>query len=108
MKEPKPPLFIQRKERRSGLNRRWIRTSYDGAERRSGYDRRSELASRSVGVVGKSKSVEMLGFENLLVSGSIQLEALTRLLLAKGVVEEEELSEMINKVQTAFQSQTKT
>jgi hypothetical protein len=108
MKEPKPPLFIQRKERRSGLNRRWIKTFYSGAERRSGYDRRSELVPCPVGVAEKSGSPEMLGLENLLVAGSIQLEAITRLLLTKGIVEEEELCEMIKKVQAAFQGQTKT
>jgi hypothetical protein len=107
MKELKPPLFIQRKERRSGLNRRWIKTSYSGADRRSGYDRRSEPGPPTVGVAEKSEPLEMLGLEHLLVSGIIQLEAITRLLLEKGIVEEEELYEMIKRVQTAFQNQTK-
>ena len=43
------------------------------------------------------------GLERLLVTNTIQLEALTRILLEKGYVSEAELLEMMNKVQVEYQ-----
>jgi len=45
------------------------------------------------------------GLERLLVTNTVQLEALTRLLLDKGYVSEKELLEMMNKVQAEYQGQ---
>ena len=108
MTESKIPLSIRRKERRSGLNRRWIKTSYGGEERRSGHDRRTEPPLTNLPVTKNYDPKKIAGFKKLLVSGTIQLEAITRLLLEKGIIEEEELFDMLKKVQTAYQDNSKT
>jgi hypothetical protein len=95
----KIPLSIRQKERRSGLNRRWIKTSYRGDERRSGHDRRSEPSPANLPVPKNNDPKKIESFEKLLLSGPVQLEAIIRLLLEKGIIEEEELFEMIKKVQ---------
>jgi hypothetical protein len=46
---------------------------------------------------------KMVGIEKLVVSTTIQLEAITRLLVEKDIVEEKELYEMIKRVQIEYQ-----
>ena len=50
-----------------------------------------------------SESKKLVGLERLLVSNTIQLEAVTRLLLEKGILEEDELLAMMKKVQSEYQ-----
>ena len=42
-------------------------------------------------------------FEHLLISNTVQLDAVTQLLIAKGVFSKEEYSEMIARVQMEYQ-----
>ena len=94
-------------DRRSRLDRRWIKTHYQGEDRRSGNDRRSEIELRSLNrklpVPEDSESKKLVGLERLLVSYTIQLEAVTRLLLEKGILDEDELLAMMKTVQAEYQ-----
>ena len=51
---------------------------------------------------------KLVGLEKLLVSNTIQLEAVTRLLLQKGVLQEGELLEMMQTVQAEYQANLKS
>ena len=108
MADPKSPIYSRDKDRRSAFNRRWIKTDYQGEERRSGKDRREEppikdRPDRDLPVPENSESNKRTGLERLLVTNTIQLEALTRILIDKGYVSEKELREMMNKVQVEYQ-----
>ena len=108
MADPKSPIYSRDQDRRSAFNRRWIKSDYKGKERRSGTDRREELPfkdlpSQDLPVPEDPDSHKRTGLERLLVTNTVQLEALTRILLEKGYVSEEELLEMMNKVQAEYQ-----
>jgi hypothetical protein len=107
MAAPKSPHHRRPSDRRSRLDRRWIKSHYQGEERRSGKDRRSEIEfrglNRDLPVAEDSDSKKLVGLERLLVSNTIQLEAVTRLLLEKGILEEDELLAMMKKVQSEYQ-----
>ena len=107
MAAPKSPQHRRPSDRRSRLDRRWIKSHYQGEERRSGKDRRSEIEFRGVNrglpVPEDSESKKLVGLERLLVSNTIQLEAVTRLLLEKGILEEDELLAMMKTVQSEYQ-----
>ena len=111
MKDPNSPLHSRSSDRRSSLDRRWIKTRYQGEERRSGRDRRSETELKGLDgdlpVPENIKSKKIEGLEKLLVSNTIQLEAVTRLLLEKGILKEDELVAMIKAVQAEYQRNTK-
>lgn len=104
---PKSSHHHRPSDRRSRLDRRWIKSQYHGQERRSGKDRRSkiELKSlpRALPAPDDSASKKLVGLEKLMVSNTIQLEAVTRLLLEKGILAEEELLAMMQTVQTEYQ-----
>ena len=109
MADPKSPIYRRNKDRRSAFNRRWIKSDYKGRERRTGKDRRDELpiedlSPKDLPVPEDFDSKKKTGLEKLLVSNTIQLEALTRILLDKGYIKEEELMEMMNKIQVEYQS----
>ena len=108
MTAPKSSHHRRPSDRRSRLDRRWIKSHYQGEERRSGKDRRSEIELRSFSkalpVPEDSESKKLVGLERLLVSNTIQLEAVTRLLLEKGILDEEELLAMMKKVQAEYQN----
>ena len=104
MPDPKSPIYSRNQDRRSALNRRWIKSDYSGRERRSGEDRREDLPAKDLPVAEEFGSKKRTGLEKLLVSNSIQLEALTRILLDKGYITEEELMKMMNKIQVEYQS----
>ena len=106
MKNPKFPVDIDKMERRSGFNRRWIKSDYNGQERRTVKDRRDGRPSQDLLLPENLDSRKIAGLEKLLVSTTIQLEAITRLLLQKGMIEEEELLEMMNQIQTEYRSNT--
>ena len=95
-------------DRRSRLDRRWIKSHFQGEDRRSGKDRRSGIEFRglnmSLTVPEDSESKSLVALENLLVSNTIQLEAITRLLLEKGILDEGELLAIMNTVQRQYQN----
>ena len=106
MKNPKLRIDIKHLERRSGVNRRWIKSDFNGQERRTVKDRREGRPFRDLLLSEEFNSRKMLGFEKLLVSTTIQLEAITRLLLQKGMIKEDELLEMMNQIQSEYRSNT--
>ena len=107
MRNPKIPVDIKQLERRTGFNRRWIKSDYNGQERRRVKDRREGLPAKDLLVPEDLDTKKMVGYEKLLISTTIQLEAITRLLLQKGMIEEEELLEMMNQVQSEYHNNIK-
>ncbi|MBT8366869.1 MAG: hypothetical protein KJP23_19440 [Deltaproteobacteria bacterium] len=111
MTNPRFPLYRRLSDRRSHLDRRWIKSRYQGEERRSGEDRRSEIEfkdlNRDLPLPKDSESKKLVGLEKLLVSNTIQLEAVTRLLLEKGIIEEDELLAIMKTVQSEYQNNQK-
>jgi hypothetical protein len=107
MTDTKSPLHRRQSDRRSRIDRRWIKSRYHGEERRNGKDRRTEIEykglDKDLPVPEDSDSKKLVGLEKLMVSNTIQLEAVTRLLLEKGIVEEDELLAMMKLVQTEYQ-----
>ncbi len=100
-----------RSDRRSRLDRRWIKSQYPGEDRRSGKDRRTAIEfeglKRELPVPEDAPPNKLIGLEKLMVSNTIQLEAVTRLLLQKGVLKEGELLEMMQTVQAEYQANLK-
>jgi hypothetical protein len=90
-------------ERRSGLNRRWIKAPYEGVERRSGADRRNELTQAEPSSAVPSSDGKMESLEKIVLSTTLRLEALARLLVAKGVLRPEELTDMLQNMQAEYQ-----
>ena len=107
MKRPKISIDIQQMDRRSGFNRRWIKSDYSGQEKRKVRDRREALPVKDLLVFEDLDTKKMVGFEKLLVSTTIQLEAITRLLLQKAIIKEGELLEMMKQVQSEYHSNNK-
>ena len=106
MADPKSPIYSRTQDRRSAFNRRWIKSDYKGEERRSGKDRREEEPQTEDLPVPEDYDLnKRTGLERLLVTNAVQLEALTRLLLNKGYISEDELLEMMNRVQAEYQGQ---
>jgi hypothetical protein len=106
MSDTTSPIYSRRRDRRSGFNRRWIKSNYNGAERRSGKDRRKGLPVRDLPVPGDLDLNKKIGYEKLLISNTIQLEAVTRILLEKGIINSNELLEMIKHVQSEYQRES--
>jgi len=102
MTDPKSPIYSRKKDRRLAFNRRWIKSDFSGEERRKGKDRREGLPAKNLPVPEDFDSKNRTGLEKLLVSNTLQLEALTRILLDKGYVTEAELMEMMNKIQVEY------
>jgi hypothetical protein len=106
LKRSAPADAVQR-ERRSGLNRRWIKTPYGGPERRSGKDRRGVPPAPESGKPGESAADRTEALEKLLLTTTVRLEALARLLVSKGLLSHAELSEMLQTLQAEYQQQLK-
>ena len=92
-------------ERRSGLNRRWIKAPYEGEERRSGKDRRHALPHSLSSDPTASDAARSDSLEKLIISTTVRLEALARLLVEKGILSREELAEMLRAMQAEYDSQ---
>jgi hypothetical protein len=88
-------------ERRSGLNRRWIKAPYDGVERRRGRDRRNEDPPAMEDALSPAERTDAL--EKLLLSTTVHLEALARLLVAKGIMTRAELMDMLKAIHDEYQ-----
>lgn len=89
-------------DRRSGLNRRWIKSGYQGVDRRSGNDRRDELLGAQ-GTVTATGDDRIEALEKLLLSTTLRLEALARLLVDKRILTHEELRNMLQTIHEAYQ-----
>ena len=96
-------IYSRKHDRRSGFNRRWIKSQYGGEERRSGRDRREGVPTNDLPVPGDLEIRKEAGYEKLLVTNTIQLEAITRILLEKGIINDQELLDMIKQVQSEYQ-----
>lgn len=92
-------------ERRSGLNRRWIKAPYEGEERRGGKDRRSALTEEQASEPTASAAERTESLEKLIISTTVRLEALARLLVEKGILSHEELADMLKAMQAEYHSQ---
>jgi hypothetical protein len=92
-------------ERRSGLNRRWIKAPYEGEERRSGKDRRNALLQEQTPEPAVSDADRTESLEKLMLSTTVRLEALARLLVEKGILSHGELADMLKAMQAEYQSQ---
>jgi hypothetical protein len=103
MAKIKPPSPKNDKNRRSGLDRRWIIAPHDGPERRSGRDRRKELENGAVLVPENSASNEIATIQDLLMANSMQLDAIAQLLIEKGIFTKEELFDMLKRIQKEYQ-----
>jgi hypothetical protein len=93
------------RERRSGMNRRWIKTPYHGVERRSGRDRRGESPSLEAARSSESVAERTESLEKLIFSTTVRLEALARLLVEKGLLSHQELSDMLQTMQAEYHHQ---
>jgi hypothetical protein len=90
-------------DRRSGLNRRWIKSPYDGVERRSGKDRRLELLLAEASSASAAGADRIEALEKLLLSTTLRMEALARLLVEKRILTHEELRDMLQSIHAAYQ-----
>jgi hypothetical protein len=91
------------KNRRSGLDRRWIIAPHNGPERRSGDDRRKTLKNGDLIVAEKGGSNEIATIQDLLMANSMQLDAMAQILIEKGIFSKDELFEMLKRIQKEYQ-----
>ena len=98
----KPP-----KDRRSGIDRRWIKSPYQGEERRSGKNRRQGNVFEDQLLPVAPSPINSEDLERLLVSATLQLEAITRLLLQNGLVDQDEFQRVLDEIRAEYQSQNK-
>ena len=103
MADAKKPNPKNDKNRRSGLDRRWIIAPHEGPERRSGKDRRTVLEDSEVIVAEQSDSNEIATIQDLLMANSMQLDAIAQLLIEKGVFSKEDLFDMLKRIQKEYQ-----
>ena len=54
----------------------------------------------------KPDPIDLANIEELLVSNTIQLDAVTQLLIQKGFITKQEFSDMLKQVQTEYQDNT--
>ena len=103
MADAKTPSKKDDKNRRSGLDRRWIIAPHDGPERRSGKDRRETLENGDLIVAQNGDSNEIATIQDLLMANSMQLDAIAQLLIEKGIFSKEELFDMLKRIQKEYQ-----
>lgn len=103
MADAKTPSQKNDKNRRSGLDRRWIIAPHEGPERRSGKDRRQQLENGDLIVAQKGDSNEIATIQDLLMANSMQLDAIAQLLIEKGIFSKEELFDMLKRIQKEYQ-----
>ena len=103
MADNKKPSPKDDKNRRSGLDRRWIIAPHDGPERRSGKDRRKTLEEAGMVVSEQSDADEITTIQDLLMANSMQLDAIAQLLIEKGIFSKDELFNMLKRIQREYQ-----
>ena len=96
---------IHKKDRRSGIDRRWIKGPYQGEERRSGQNRRQDRPLEDPLLPLSPSPIASDDLEKLLVSATLQLEAITRLLLKNDLVDHDELQQVLNDIRAEYNSQ---
>jgi hypothetical protein len=98
------PAADRRKNRRSGLDRRWIIAPHKGVERRTGKDRRGTAVRRETTTISQVYGPSELAlFKDLLMANSIQIDAVAQLLIEKGVISKEEFFDMLQQVQSEYE-----
>ncbi len=90
-------------ERRSGLNRRWIKTPYAGEDRRKGEDRRSKPRTPIFKELDSRSGERTEALEQLALANAVRLEALVRILLDKEIVSSEEIEDMLETIRLEHQ-----
>jgi hypothetical protein len=103
MAKTKKPSPEDDKNRRSGLDRRWIIAPHDGPERRSGKDRRKALEEGSLVATEESDQSEISTIQDLLMANSMQLDAIAQILIEKGIFSKDELFNMLKRIQREYQ-----
>ena len=103
MADAKKPSPKNNKNRRSGLDRRWIIAPHEGPERRSGSDRRKTFENEGLLVSQSGDSNEIATIQDLLMANSMQLDAIAQLLVEKGVFSKEDLFNMLKRIQKEYQ-----
>ena len=103
MAKTQKPAPEDDKNRRSGLDRRWIIAPHDGPERRSGKDRRKALEEGSIVATEETDTNEIATIQDLLMANSMQLDAIAQLLIEKGVFSKDELFNMLKRIQREYQ-----
>ena len=103
MAKAKKPSPKSDRNRRSGLDRRWIIAPHEGPERRSGKDRRTTLEDGEVILADQRNSNEISTIQDLLMANSMQLDAIAQLLIEKGVFSKEDLFNMLKRIQKEYQ-----
>jgi len=103
MADAKKPSPKKNKNRRSGLDRRWIIAPHDGPERRSGSDRRKALENAGMLLTETGDSNEIATIQDLLMANSMQLDAIAQLLIEKGIFSKEDLFNMLKRIQKEYQ-----
>ncbi|MGD8882560.1 MAG: hypothetical protein PVI82_11760 [Desulfobacterales bacterium] len=103
MADAKTPSQKNDKNRRSGLDRRWIIAPHDGPERRSGKDRRQTFENGNLIVTQNGDTNEIATIQDLLMANSMQLDAIAQLLIEKGIFSKEELFDMLKRIQKEYQ-----
>ena len=103
MADAKKPSPKSDKNRRSGLDRRWIIAPHEGPERRSGKDRRTLSEDGEMIVTDQRDSSELATIQDLLMANSMQLDAIAQLLIEKDVFSKEELFDMLKRIQREYQ-----
>ncbi len=94
----------KRKNRRSGLDRRWIIAPHKGVDRRSGKDRRGTALRKDTTTISQVYGPSELAlFKDLLMANSIQIDAVAQLLIDKGVFSKEEFFGMLQQVQAEYE-----
>ena len=95
---------LHKKDRRSGIERRWIKAPYKGKERRSGNNRRTGADLKNPLLPLAKTPFNATEVEKLLVAATLQLEAVTRLLLKSGVIDREELEAILADIRQEYEA----
>ena len=103
MADAKKPSPKGDKNRRSGLDRRWIIAPHDGPERRSGSDRRKTFENNGMLVTESGSTNELATIQDLLMANSMQLDAIAQLLIEKGIFSKDDLFDMLKRIQKEYQ-----
>jgi hypothetical protein len=103
MANAKKPSPKGNKNRRSGLDRRWIIAPHDGPERRSGSDRRKTFENDGMLVTESGSTNELATIQDLLMANSMQLDAIAQLLIEKGIFSKDDLFDMLKRIQKEYQ-----
>jgi hypothetical protein len=90
--------------RRSGLNRRWIKAPYDGVDRRTGKDRRNDVRSAAAFEARDNEPRQPDDIEGVLLANAVRLEAVVRILEEKGLISSRELADAIRAIQSGFET----